>query len=79
MVGSRRVSRDACGAGSAGLNVHAGREGTEVGGLPEREIALAFWANLRMVTAMKPNCRNTGGLEGRTPQCCHGALPKLAV
>ena len=79
MVGSRRVSRDARGAGYAGLNVRAKRERNEVGGIPLREIALALWADLRMVRAMETPCQNTDRLDGKNSQCCNGALAKLAV
>lgn len=79
MVGSRRVSRDARGARDAGLNVRAEREGNEVGGLPLREIALALWADLRMVRAMETPCKNTDRLDGKNSQGCNGALAKLAV
>jgi hypothetical protein len=58
VVGSLGVSRDARGARDAGLNVRAERERNEVGGLPLREIALALWADLRMVRAMKTPGRN---------------------
>jgi hypothetical protein len=79
VVGSRRVSRDARGARDAGLNVRVEREGNEVGGLPLREIALALWADLRMVRPMETPCQNTERLDGRASHCCNGALPQLAV
>ena len=46
----------------AGLHVRVEREKNEVGGLPLREIALALWADLRMVRAMKTPGRNTNRL-----------------
>ena len=73
------VPRDARGTRDAGLNVLAEREGNEVGGLPLREIALALWADLRMVTPMKLHCRNTDRLDRRASHCFTGALAKLAV
>ena len=82
MVGSLGVPRDARGARDAGLNVLAEREGNEsneVGGLPLREIALALWADLRMVRAMETPCQNTDRLDGKNSQGCNGALAKLAV
>ena len=79
MVGSLGVPRDARGARDAGLNVRAKRERNEVGGLPLREIALALWADLRMVRAMETPCQNTDRLDGKNSQCCNGALAKLAV
>jgi len=58
----RAIPRDALGMRDAGLNVRAEREGNEVGGLPLREIALALWADLRMVRAMNTPGRNTDRL-----------------
>jgi hypothetical protein len=63
----------------AGLHVRVEREKNEVGGLPLREIALALWADLRMVRGMKTTGRNTDRLDGRAAHCCNGALPQLAV
>jgi len=63
----------------AGLHVRVEREKNEVGGLPLREIALALWADLRMVRGMKTRCRKTDRLDGRAAHCCNGALAKLAV
>jgi len=62
VVGSLGVPRDTRGTRDAGLHVLAERERNEVGGLPLREIALALWADLRMVRAMKTPGRNTDRL-----------------
>jgi len=59
--------------------VRVEREKNEVGGLPLRKIALALWADLRMVRGMKTRCRKTDRLDGRAAHCCNGALAKLAV
>ena len=74
-----RCSRDALGMRDAGLHVREGHETNEVGGLPLREIALALWADLRMVRGMETHCRKTDRLDGRASHCCTGALPQLAV
>jgi hypothetical protein len=58
----RAMLRDALGAPDAGLHVREGHETNEVGGLPLREIALALWADLRMVRRMKTPCQNTDRL-----------------
>jgi len=62
VVGSLGVPRDTRGTRDAGLHVREGHETNEVGGLPLREIALALWADLRMVRAMKTPGRNTDRL-----------------